>query len=331
MKRPKIAIVDNDIDILRIIPEYKEGRLDLFKFSVQNNFLVNSWKTNQKSQNTVGYIESGDEITYHSSINEKNPIIHIKYKDNSYYPVSSNIMDIKKLQDIKLDSYFPLPPLPLCKVEVKDGNLTIFIKKPYHKILNIANIISSSSEYDQFNYPKFNVIEIYIAPKEFDSKDFQRTWFYYDYLWAFMTIDYLVNGPELSKNYLNDWESGRPFLGSLIDPTFDQFNVVYKPYHNENIKENSISFYENSDYIALLATARVQLTDMNKIPISKIKDVLAHDLERQLEEGKIRSRNEKDQIYRKFKKVTIDKVKNLNLSNHKYVFRIAKYSPDMIE
>lgn len=337
MKKPEIAFTDNDMDILRIIPKYKDGRLDFLKFSVQNDFLVKSWEMKQKSPYIIGSIEPGDEITYHSSKEDKNPVVHIKYKDSSkhddhrFEDVSSKVADIKKVPDIKLDPCFPLPPLPLCKVEVKDGNITTFKKKSNHRIIDIKNLISSSFEYGQFDYPKFNVIEIYIAPKEFDFKDFHRTWFYYAQLWIHSTIDYLINGPEMSKTYLNDWESGRPHLGGQIDPTFDQFNVVYKPYHDENIKENSISFYENNDYIALLATARVQLTDMNKVPISKKKNILAHDLERQLEEGKIPSRREKDQRYRKFKETIIDTVKNLDLDNRKYVFLMTKFSPDMIE
>lgn len=79
---------------------------------------------------------------------------------------------------------------------------------------------------------------------------------------------------------MNDFESGRPHLGGIVDKSFDQFNVVYKPYHIENIKENSISFYENDSYIALLAAARVILIDRytNK-RISNKKYAFVFDLE----------------------------------------------------
>jgi hypothetical protein len=340
MEKSEIAFTDNDIDILRIIPKYKDGRFDYFKFSVRNNFLVKSWEIKQKSPHIIRSIKLGDEITYHSSKkdlvgNYKPPVVHIKHKnsskqdDNPYEIISSNVVDIRKIPEINLDTCFPLP---LCKVEIKDGNITIFKKKSYHKILDIENLISSFSEHGECNFPKFNVIEIYITSKKFNTKDFQNMWPYYFSLWLFTTIDYLVNGPELSKTYLNDFESEQlPFVGGLTDLSFDQFNIMYKPYHNENVKENSISFYENNDYIALLASARIQLTDMyTKEKPSSIKHAFAFDLEWQLKEGKIPSRIEKDQRYRKFKKM-VDKIKNLDLDNRKYVFCIPKFSPEIIE
>jgi hypothetical protein len=38
MKKPKIAFTDNDMDIFRIIPKYKDGRLDFLNSVFKTTF-----------------------------------------------------------------------------------------------------------------------------------------------------------------------------------------------------------------------------------------------------------------------------------------------------
>ena len=96
----KLAIIDKDKDILRIIPLSNEGYLD-FKFSLrENHFIIKSWELRQKSPQIIDYIKSGAEITYHSSQKEKNPVVHIKYINYKpdvwlYKNISSKIIDVK--------------------------------------------------------------------------------------------------------------------------------------------------------------------------------------------------------------------------------------------
>ncbi|MCC4771834.1 hypothetical protein FXV91_17185 [Methanosarcina sp. DH2] len=327
-----IAIIDNGVDICRIVPLCK-GEYPEFKFSLLgNNFLAKSWELGQKTPQIIDSIKSKAEITYHSSKKkdliaqkkDQDPIVHIKYLDNKsdvclcknnsskYRNISSKIIDIK------LDTCFPLP---LCKLEVKEGNKKIYKKKEHDNIFDFGNLIYkgeplSSSDFSLSDFPKFNVVEIYITSKEY-TEDFMNIWPNYDMLWQCTTIDYLINGPELSEVYLNKLKFG-PQLSHCADISFDQFNVLYKPYYNENIKENSITFYENHSYIALLATSRIQLIDMHtKEKLSAIDYAFAFDLEWQLKKGI--SRQETDKRYRKFKEM-VNIVKDLDLDNRKYVF-----------
>lgn len=316
----KLAIIDKDIDILRIIPLSNEGYHD-FKLSLrENHFLIKSWELGQKSPQVIDYINSSAEITYHSSQKEKNPVVHIKYIDHKpdvllYKNISSKIIDIK------LENYFPLP---LCKVEVKESNKKIYKKKAHDIIFDLRNnrnrykdeiLPFPSSKANDF--PKFNIIEIYITSKEFNGEDFANTWPFYDILWLGTTIDYLIKGPEVSELYLNKLNSGIPQTGYCVI-SFNQFNILIRPYYDENIKENSITFYENHGYIAFLATARAQLIDMyTDEKLSGIAPAFTFDLNWQLEHGI--TRKEVDQRYRKFKKM-LDIVNELDLDNRRYVF-----------
>lgn len=316
----KLAIIDKDKDILRIIPLSNEGYLG-FKFSLrENHFIIKSWELRQKSPQIIDYIKSGAEITYHSSQKEKNPVVHIKYINYKpdvwlYKNISSKIIDVK------LDNCFPLP---LCKMEVKEGNKKIYKKKAHDIIFDLGkdrnyyedeSLPSPSSNVNDF--PKFNIVEIYITSKEFNGEDFTNLWPSYDALWLGTTIDYLIKGPEVSELYLNKLNTGIPQIGYCVI-SFNQFNILIRPYYDENIKENSITFYENHGYVAFLATARVQLIDMyTNERLSSIAPAFVFDLDWQLEHGI--SRKEGDQQYRKFKKMH-DIVKDLDLDNRRYVF-----------
>lgn len=76
-----LAIIDKDIDILRIIPLYGDEYLG-FKFGFRDNhFIVKSWELSQKSPQVIEYIKSNAEITYHSSKKDKDSISHKKDKD----------------------------------------------------------------------------------------------------------------------------------------------------------------------------------------------------------------------------------------------------------
>lgn len=329
-----LAIIDKDTDILRIIPLYGD-KYPGFKFGFRDNhFIVKSWELGQKSPQVIEHIRSNAEITYHSSKKYKNsiphkkdkdPIVHIKHTDNKpdvelYTDISS------KIRDIKLDTCFPLP---LCKVEIKEGNKNTYKKKPHNVVFDLRDdrhtkeyLQSPSSK--ESDFPKFNIVEIYVTSKEFNGENFTNMWPNYDILWLSTTIDYLIKGPEVSELYLNKLNSGIPQIGYCVITSFDQFNILIRPYYDENINENSITFYENHGYIALLATARVQLIDMNTDEkLSGIAPAFVFDLDWQLKHGV--SMKEGDQRYRKFKKM-LDIVKELDLDNCKYVFCMPQIS-----
>lgn len=296
----KLALINNNIDLLRIIPSYNGDNID-FKFSLLgNNFKIQYWRLGQKCAEV--HLTS-EEITYHSSRKEekKPPVVHIKDKtlDLIYIHSFSNIIDIKS------DSTFPVP---LCKVTLNKAISQKYTPKNYHV----------SFDFNNTDNPKYNTVEIFIVYKEYNF-EFCYKWPNYDSLWQITTMDYLINGPELSDSFLNTLNSG-PKVARLMSTSFNRFNLIFKPYYDKNVQENSISFYENSDFVAFLATTPIQLIDNNtKKPISRIAPAFAFDLEWQLRHGS--SRKETDELKRIFDKL-LSRVNSLKI--HRHVFCIPQ-------
>ena len=298
----KLALINSNLDILRIIPSYNGENLD-FKFSLLgNHFQIHYWQLGQKCPEVHS---TNKEITYHSSRNKekKSPIVHIKDKTSeiTYTHSFTNIIDIKS------NSSFPVP---LCKVALKKVIDHKYTPKNYHV----------SFDFNDTGYPKYNTVEIFIVSKEY-SYDFWYKWPNYFLLWQITTMDYLINGPELSDCFLTTLNSG-PKVGMILNTSFNQFNLIFKPYYDKNVQENSIYFYENYDYFAFLATTPIQLIDKHtKKPISPTAPVFAFDLEWQLRHGS--SRKETDGLKRKFDKL-LGRVNNLKVHKHVFLFHKSK-------
>nr|WP_321496603.1 hypothetical protein [uncultured Methanolobus sp.] len=297
----KFALISDKSDILRIIPILNKDTID-FKFSLLgNHFQIQYW---QLGKNGPEIHSTNKELTYHSSSKNKKkaPKVHIKDTSSEimYKHSFSNIIDITS------NSSFPVP---LCKVGVKEKGEKIYTKKNDHTFFN----------FDDTKNPKYNTVEIFIISKEQDL-NFCNKWPSYDLLWQISRMDYLIYGPELSQTFLNTLNNG-PKVAREVITSFQGFNLVLKPYYDENITENSISFYENYDYITILATTPIQLVDENtKKPITGVAPAFAFDLEWQLRHNII-SRKSADDMKRKFDKMLV-KINSLKI--HRHVFCIPQ-------
>lgn len=306
----RFALINKDDssteDILRIIPNIIEDKIH-FKFSLlDNHFRIYFWQLDQNEPQQSILLTNNEEITYHSSIKDKklDPVVHIK--DNSskekYKTISENIIDMR------LNSDFPIP---LCKVSIKEKSQKIYTNKIKHAIF----------DFNDKECPNCNTVEIFIMPKEQD-RDYFKKWPHFYLLWQISTMDYLINGPELSQAFLNTLENG-PRVNVEVQSTFPEFDIVLKVYYDENITENSISFYENEDYKAMLATAKIQLVDdKTKKPITKIAPAFAFYLDWQFG-NKMISRQKADDKRREFDKMQA-KIDSLNI--HRPVFCIPQVS-----
>lgn len=224
------------------------------------------------------------------------PVVHIKDK-------SSEIMythSFRNIIDMTLNSIFPIP---LCKVSIKEKSQKVYTNKTEHVFF----------DFNDKDHPSSNTVEIFIMSKQQD-RDYYEKWPYFYLLWQISTMDYLINGPELSRVFLNTLENG-PRVNVELKSSFQEFDLVLKAYYDEDIKENSISFYENYDYMTILATTPIQFVDekTNK-PIGNNTSVFSLDLKRQLI-NKMMSRQKADVMTREFNKMQA-KIDSLNIHRH---------------
>jgi hypothetical protein len=251
MKR--IAVIKNGKDILRIIPFKEENKKIHLKFSFFSEFKVNYWSLADKEEKST---KTSKDMTYHSSSGEKKPKVHIKEKDK----VHKNIFD--KVVDIDLNEEFPVP---ICKLNIFDpGN------KKYKK--NNKHI---KAELEDTPEIKINTLELYLAPIDFNYGIYKRKWRCLTLLFTFASIDCLIQGPGESLDTILMNLSHGPL--PLINQTYDKkFSLLWKIYREDAIKENTISFYENKDYIDILATTPVSIKTNGRC--SKIMPAYYYDI-----------------------------------------------------
>jgi len=272
MSSLKFAIVNGDQDLLRIIPVPTKLPTTIdFKISMLGNeYAINYWALGLQKPK---YYHSHNEITYHSSTKTngklKPGIIHEKSQNSGCINYQYSF---PKVTDIQVNTEFPLP---LLKISINQKSAKTYTKKNDHVIFDFD---------DEVKGP-INTVEIYIASKQFDEKFIQK-WPFFDLLWGASTIDYLVKGPDLSPQFLQKMKKTTPSILWDMDMAFPQFNVISKFYFDDNFSENTLSFYENFDYISIIASTRIQLIDeLTNEPRSPLAPAFAFDLSRQQDHG----------------------------------------------
>ena len=262
----KLAVINGNEDILRIIPTAKKDRID-FKFALRdNNFILNYWELGLSEPISF---TTNSEITYHSSDGDKKPVIHVKERDEYGVHYKHKFHDVV---DIYPNSYFPIP---LCKISMGGKFSNNYKRKNDHSIFNFSD--------KKLN--DINCVEIYLVSK-IDWTNFNYTWPNYSGLFLSTTIDYLIDGPKLSKQFLDRLYSG-PNVGMMVDKgSYPGFNLVFKPYFEDGVEENTLSFYDNRDYFSVLSCTPIQLiNEISKKPLSEIAPAYIFDLEYQYNHG----------------------------------------------
>jgi hypothetical protein len=270
-----------------------------------NEFAINYWALGLKKPK---YYRSNNEISYHSSKIKKDilkpGIIHEKSHNSGYINYQYSF---PKVTDIQVNTEFPLP---LLKLSINQKSTKVYERENDHVIFNFD---------DELRTP-INTVEIYIASKKRDENFIQK-WPFFDILWVISTIDYLVKGPELSDQFLKRLNNG-PMLLYEMNTSFPQFNFILKCYFDENVMENTISFYENFDYISILASTRIQLIDeLTKEPLSPLAPAFVFDLSRQRKQGLPKKEIE---IWYKFFMESLKKIDSLGI--HRTGFYIPQSS-----
>jgi len=268
MQTLKLAIINGEQDLLRITPIDNGNTIDFKISTLGNDYALNYWSLGLEKPECY---HTNDEITYHSSKMDGDRLlrgtVHVKNPIRIDYRYS-----FPHVVDLRVDTEFPIPLLKLSIIKKCDRR---YEPKKNHAVFNCM---------DKTN-PKINTIEIYITSKEF-GEAFLHKWPFFHLLWTVSTIDYLVKGPELSPQFIRALNNGSPADIATTYTGFDNFNIHTRYYYQNNVSENTLSFYENFDYISMLSSTRIQLIDgVTKVPLSKIHPAFIFDLKGQRDKG----------------------------------------------
>lgn len=252
----KIAISKNGKDCIRIIPFGSTGDKAEIKFSfIDKSFIIRRFEANKENtDNLFNYFDYGiatHEITYHNS-NESylKPSILPKDKSNrERFPISQEIIDLE-LRNL-------IVPIPLCRVTVNQESDIIYKQKKNHNNINLDS--------------KYNTTEFYISSSKYDTKTMsERFPLISDYLFHMTTMDYIIYGagvgcmPIITKMFEN-----REPIVALESDLIDKYRIYYRTYEltkadayliyskTEYSKNNFIEFFNNIDYLGLLATTKI--------------------------------------------------------------------------
>lgn len=141
-------------------------------------------------------------------------------------------------------------------------------------------------------------------------------------------IDYVVSGVALRQDILEEFEKGNIVLAEEI-VRYDEFALLVKKYYDENVNDNSILFYDNTNYIDMLATSQILLQTENEWQnkhyslhhcgpfttaycnlISGIAPAFCYDLDRQLKNN---ISSEKVNMWHNFFKNSLEKMQKYNI------------------
>ena len=299
-----MAIVNEGQDLLRINP-IKVGDCVDFKIStLGNEYALNYWSLGRERPERH---HTNHEITYHSPVgtgeHKLDGVVHVKDLKLVEYRCS-----FPRVVDLRIDTEFPIP---LLKLSVANRCDRTYVAKNNHILFDMGNESISP----------INTVEIYITSKEFGEGSMHK-WPFFSGIWIASTIDYLVRGPELSSQFKRTLDSDSPKCIMTTLTGFKEFNLHLRHYHDNGVNENTLSFYENYDYVSIIASTRVQLIDgMTKAPLSGAHPAFVFDLERQRKQGV--SKYEIDKWHRFFRK-SHDRINRLKI--HRMGFLFPQYS-----
>ncbi|MDK2858374.1 MAG: hypothetical protein PWQ89_1493 [Verrucomicrobiota bacterium] len=260
-----VAITFGNSDCFRIIPMHgNHDRVEL-KFSLRSNkYLVRKFELDQSIGGQMykphDFGEMSHEISYHNSnINHKSPTLLPKEKENkSRNPISNRIIDLN-LKNV-------IVPIPVCRITVAKPAAAKYREKKYHHIVELT--------------PEFNSVDIYIASEKFDlEKRGMEFPLIAGTIFPITTIDYLLYGAGAGCIPIYDKmnRSREPVVGlesNLVGGVRFFFKVYsvcstnkyFVTSNPEYDAMNILEFYDNIDYLSLLANTPISFVHSNQRP-----------------------------------------------------------------
>lgn len=256
MAHKSIAISKNGMDCLRILPWGNQENKAEIKFSfTDNSFIVRRFDLDT-GKDILLYkpYDCGlatHEITYHNAneFHSKASILP-KYKDDEVrVPISREI--------INLDLTNLIVPIPICRITVNQESEINYKSKDYHNNIDLRS--------------KYSTTEIYISSAQYDfSKLSKRFPLIVGFLFPITTIDFIVYGAGMATEPImyKMFENKAP-VTSLESDLIGKYRIYYRIYDlvrtnsftfyskTEYSQNNFIEFFNNIDYLDLLATTSI--------------------------------------------------------------------------
>lgn len=256
-QKEKIAITKNGKDYVRIIPIGSEKNKAEIKLSFfDTTFTVRNFTQNK---NVGGFLYrpldqsfKANEITYHNS-NED-------YSEAALMPKYKNIREREPISQelIDLDLKNLIVPIPICRITVNQESKLAFNEKKYHQNIDLSS--------------KYNTTEIFISSEKYDPRVLSKRFPYIvDFLFPMTTIDYLIYGAGLaSEPIMKKMFGNNDPIVALNSCLIKNYRFYYRTYKlskdpllyssdDKYHQNNMIAFYNNIDYLDLLATTDIGL------------------------------------------------------------------------
>lgn len=273
----RIAVSFIGNDCLRIIPmPAKNGNAEVKFHFFDNSFITRKFDFNNEIggliYNPTDHGQAEHEISYHSA-NEHHstPVILPKYKDGrERIAISEEI--------INLDLASIIVPISICRITSNIAPQKTYRAKDQHWPIELTE--------------RYNTTDIYIANKDYNFKEMAIKYpMIVNFLFPITTIDFIVYGSGMSTEPIFNkmFESENPIIAlqSTVVGSYQFFSRTYQLYKtdayrmyskHEYSKSNFIEFFNNIDYLDLLATTNIayKLTLWKTTPI---KAAYEYDLE----------------------------------------------------
>ncbi len=251
-----ITVTKGNHNLIRINFIPKSNLLD-FVIILDNKFVIHYVGKDGKEQTyPVSNNIDNIHITYHSSRKNKNdimmPELHLKAGKKTL-----NIFD--KIIDINTNTEFPIP---LFKITCNDVTLKNELLPTATKNNTIDLDDYGGGCLKEYNITEKNVntAEIYLASKlYFEYPRHVEKWPGLGFLQMMSPIDYVISGVDLRADIVENFAEGNVVLAQEAQ-IHDQYVLLIKKYNDGTINDNSIYFYENINYIDMLATTPICLT-----------------------------------------------------------------------
>lgn len=308
LRKERIAVTFQGKDCLRIIPlPSKYGNAEIKFHFFDNTYVIRKFNFNKEDggliYTPIDYGQAKHEISYHSANNfHSSPVILPKYRDGTKrIPISDEIINLN-LRKIVV-------PIPVCRITTNVAPTKKYRTKDLHWAIDLTG--------------NYNTMDIYIAGKEYNFEEMSKKFpMILNFLFPITTIDFLIYGSGMAAEPIFNkmFENRMPvvaFTSTIVgDYQFfcrtyqlfksDAFRIYAKP---EYSAKNFIEFFNNIDYLDLLATTTIcyKLTDNKTTPL---KAAYEYDIENLKKIGfsrnyiaKYRKRfSKKKNLYKKLKK-----------------------------
>jgi hypothetical protein len=275
--KERIAVTYEGKDCLRVIPlPSKDGNAEIKFHFLDGNYTIRKFNFNNEKgglfYTPIDHGQATHEITYHSANHiHPSPILLPKHKDRTpRNPISDEIINLTLRQIIV--------PVPVCRITTNVSPAIDYKTKALHWCVDLTE--------------RYNTADMYIADKEYNfelmSKRFPMI---LNFLFPISTIDFLIYGTGMAVEPIFNkmFENRKPivsFASTIIGEyqffcrTYqlmksDAFRMYAKPEYSEN---NFIEFFNNIDYLDLLATTNIcfKLTENRNTPL---RPAYKYDLE----------------------------------------------------